>query len=147
METCEVIAVHLLPKYVQLPQGEKLRDIVRGFELCWGFPQAVGAIDDTHIPIICPQESASDYFNWKGYYSIIMQALVDFCGLYMDVYIGWPGKVHDARVFAETSIYWKANAGTLLPDWKREMCCASAPSNLRGPSIPSLTMVNEAICR
>ena len=34
-----------------------------------------------------------------------MQAMVDFRGLFMDVYIGWPGKVHDARVFLLTLPY------------------------------------------
>ena len=96
IETCDAIATHLLPQYVFIPQGDKLREIVEGFETYWGFPQAVGAIDGSHIPIIRPDESASDYYNREGYYSVIMQAMVDFRGLFMDVYIGWPGKVHDA---------------------------------------------------
>ena len=33
-----------------------------------------------------------------------MQAMVDFRGLFMDVYIGWPGKVHDAHFFVNSSI-------------------------------------------
>ena len=52
-----------------------------GFETERGFPQVVGAIDGTHIPIICPQERGSDYYNRKGYYSVIMQAVVDYQGL------------------------------------------------------------------
>ena len=28
-----------------------------------------------------------------------MQAVVDFRGVFTDVYIGWPGRVHDARIF------------------------------------------------
>ena len=98
-----------------------MREIVEGFETYWGFPQAVGAIDGSHIPIIRPDESASDYYNRKGYYSVIMQAMVDFHGLFMDVYIGWPGKVHDARVFANSSIYRRGMEGTLFPDWKRRI--------------------------
>ena len=50
-----------------------------------------------------------------------MQALVDFRGLFMDVYIGWPGKVHDARVFTNSSLYQRGINGTLFPDWSREM--------------------------
>ena len=45
-----------------------------------------------------------------------MQAMVDFRGLFMDVYIGWPGKVHDACVFVNSSLYQKGMNGTLLPD-------------------------------
>ena len=121
VETCQAIATHLLPRYVQIPQGNRLIEIVNGFETCWGFPQVAGAIDGSHIPIIRPDESASDYYNRKGYYSIIMQALVDFRGLFMDVYIGWPGKVHDARVFVNSSLYHKGTRGTLFPDWKRNI--------------------------
>ena len=54
-----------------------LNEVVQGFEILWGFPQAVGAIDGTHIPIIKPLESAYDFYNPKGFYSIVMQALVD----------------------------------------------------------------------
>lgn len=119
VETCRAIATHLLPQYVQIPCGEKLKEIVDGFETFWGFPQAAGAIDGSHIPIIRPDESASDYYNRKGYYSIIVQALVDHLGLFMDICIGWPGKVHDARVFANSSLYYRGRSFTLFPDWKR----------------------------
>ena len=119
VETCSEIAMHLLPRYVQIHSGEKLKEIIEGFETVWGFPQAAGAIDGSHIPIIRPDDSASDYYNRKGYYSVIMQAMVDHRGLFMDVYIGWPGKVHDARVFVNSSLYQRGESGTLFPDWKR----------------------------
>lgn len=51
-----------------------------------------------------------------------MQALVDHRGHFMDVYIGWPGKVHDARVFANSELYHKGMTGVLFPDWKRSLC-------------------------
>ena len=122
IETCKAIATHLLSQYVQIPEGERLREIVEGFESYWGFPQAAGAIDGTHIPILRPDESASDYYNRKGYYSVIMQVVVDFRGLFMDIYIGWPGKVHDACVFSNSSLYRKGMGGTLFPDWKKTIC-------------------------
>ena len=87
---CKSIATHLLPEYVSIPNSEKLKEIVEGFETYLGFPQAAGAIDGSHIPIIRPDESASDYCNRKVYYSVIVQAMVDFRGLFMDVYtFGW----------------------------------------------------------
>ena len=118
VETCQAISKYLLPKYVNIPQGNRLKEVVDGFELCWGFLQAAGAIDGSHIPIVLPQESASDYYNRKGYYSVIMQGLVDFCGLFMNIYVGWPGKVNDARVFVNSSLYQKGMSNTLLPNWK-----------------------------
>ena len=85
VETSHAIATHLLLQYVRIPQGDRLKEIIDGFETFWGFPQAAGAIDGSHIPIVRPDESASDYYNRKGYYSVIMQAMVDFRGLFMDV--------------------------------------------------------------
>ena len=62
----------------------------------WVFPQCVGAIDGSHIPIIVPKENPVDYFNKKGYHLVILQALVDHEYMFLDVYVGWPGSVHDA---------------------------------------------------
>ena len=122
VETSHAITTHLLPQYVRIPQGDKLKEITDGFETFWGFPQAAGAIDGSHIPIVHPDESASDYYNRKGYYSVIMQAMVDFRGLFMDVYIGWPGKVHNARVFVNSSLYQRGMSSTLFPNWKQSIC-------------------------
>ena len=141
LDTCEVIARHLMRKYmyVRIPQNESLREIIDGFQCRWGFPQTVGAIDGTHIPILRPQESASDYYNRKGYYSILMQAIVECRGIFIDVNIGWPGKVHDARVFANSSCYRKGSNGTFFPDWSRVIGGVSVPLVILGdPAYPLL---------
>ena len=138
-ETCNAIATHLLQQYVQIPNGSGLRETIDGFEKCWGFPQTVGAIDGSHIPILRPQASASDYYNRKGFYSIIMQAVVDYRGRFLDVYIGWPGKVHDARVFVNSSLYSKGNNGTLLPNYSRTLSGVQVPLVILGdPAYPLL---------
>ena len=49
-----------------------------------------------------------------------MQGLVDFRAIFMIVYIGWPGKVHDGRVFANSAVK-HGNKGTLFPDWKKNI--------------------------
>ena len=83
VDTCDAISCHLMSKYVKMPQDEHLREVIDGFERRWGFPQTVGAIDGTHMPILKPQDSASDYFNRKGYYSILTQAVVDYKGFFL----------------------------------------------------------------
>ena len=56
-DVCQAIVELLLPKYIQVPTGNRLQVIVNGFETRWGFPQCVGAIDGSHIPIASPQET------------------------------------------------------------------------------------------
>ena len=61
------------------------------------YPNVVGAIDGTHLPIRAPKENHEDYFNRKHYYSFIVQGIVDASGAY-SVSTGFPGSMHDALV-------------------------------------------------
>ena len=135
LDTCDAVSKFLLPRYVHIPQDAVLQEIVEGFRCRWGFPQAIGAIDGTHIAILKPVESGSDYYNRKGYYSILMQALVDYRGIFMNINVGWPGKVHDARVFSNSSLFKKANDGTLLP---------SRPKLMNGVQVPLVILGDPA---
>ena len=91
-------------------------EVVRGFEEVWGFPQCFGAIDGSHIPILAPHNSATDYYNRKGYHSIVLQALVNHEYLFMNTYIGWPDSVHDARVLSNSEVFVMGEAGALAPN-------------------------------
>ena len=134
IDTCEVISTHLFNRCVKIPQGGRLHHIIDDFENRWGFLQVVGAIDGTHIPII-----KSDYFNRKGFYSIIMQAVVDSRGLFLDAYIGWPGKVHDARVLVNSTLYKKMLKKDVLPNWTRQLGGVEIPLLILGdPAYPLL---------
>ena len=97
-EVCTAIVDVSLPKYVWFPSGESLTEVVDGFKVKCGFPQCAGAVDGTHIPIVSPEEYPADYFNRKGWHSIVMQGTVNHVGEFVDIYVGWPGGVHDARV-------------------------------------------------
>ncbi|XP_075062068.1 uncharacterized protein LOC142150776 [Mixophyes fleayi] len=94
----------LYHRFISLPQGQCLDDTIAGF-LKRGFPQCAGAIDGTHIPIIAPTDNHADYYNRKGWHSIILQAVVDHNYCFTDVFIGWPGRSHDARVLANSDLY------------------------------------------
>ena len=61
-----------------------------------GFLQVVACVDGCHIPIKAPQSNPEDYVNRKGFHSIILQGLVEANYLFLDVCVGWPGKVHSS---------------------------------------------------
>ena len=113
---CVVIVERLLPDYIKMPTGTALKVVVEKFKNDLGFPQCAGAVDGIHIPILSPQECPADYYNRKGWHSILMQGVVDHQGRFVDVYISWPGRVHDARVFANSDLYQRGQSKTLLPD-------------------------------
>ena len=139
-EVCTYIVDKLLPEYIRMPQANALKEVVSSFASEYNFPQCVGAVDGTHIPITSPQECPADYFNRKGWHSVIMQGTVNNRGLFIDVYIGWPGRVHDARVFVNSSLFKKGRDEVLFPNWIKKMGNKDVPLVLLGdPAYPLLS--------
>jgi len=65
----------------------------------------LGAIDGSHVRIDKPVEDADSYINRKQYFSIHVQGTANHKLKFMDVFIGYPGSVHDARVLKNSTIY------------------------------------------
>ncbi|KAK7926068.1 hypothetical protein WMY93_008378 [Mugilogobius chulae] len=118
--------------YIKTPSEAELRVIVQGFRERWKLPQVAGAIDGTHIGIIAPAEEPADYYNRKNFYSVILQAVVDHRMKFWDINVGWPGKVHDARVLANSSLYMRGENGTLFPGWIERLNNVDVPIHILG---------------
>lgn len=69
----------------------------------------------SYISIIAPSTDPLDHYNRKGFHSILLQTLVNHECKFMNVFIGWPGSYHDARIMANSSKFAKAEEGSLLP--------------------------------
>ncbi len=82
-----------------------VQKLANGFQDKTGFPGVIGAIDGTHIPIPAPTLHRNRYINRKGHASIQLQAVCTLQMMFLDVYTGWPGSVHDARLFWNCPLY------------------------------------------
>jgi len=100
--------------YVSFPTGEQLNEVVQGFKDKWGFPQCAGSIDGSHISVTPPAMNHTDYYSRKGFYSVLVQAVVDHDYLFRNICVGWPGSVHDARIFFNSLLYHKVINKQLL---------------------------------
>jgi hypothetical protein len=63
------------------------------------FKDCIGAIDGTHIPVVVPQQLLVQYMCRKSITTQNVMAVCDFDMMFTFVLAGWPGSVHDMRVF------------------------------------------------
>ena len=75
----------------------------RGFESC------MGAVDGSHIRTQMPVPDKLSWINRKGYQSVILQGTCDSTMKFIDIVVGWPGSVHDARVFRNSPMFLHAH--------------------------------------
>ena len=88
--------------------------IQEAFRARSGFPGVIEAIDGCHIPIKAPEEDQAAHINRKSFHSIILQGVADHMGRLLDINVGWPGSVHDARVFRNSNLATQLSSGDLI---------------------------------
>lgn len=108
----------MIEEFLPLPKRqEEWKEITQKFGNRWNFLNTLGAIDRKHIAIRCPPSGCSKYFNYKGFPSVVLLALVDAEYKFLFVDIGSPGIRSDGDIFIHTPLRHAFKGGTLgLPD-------------------------------
>lgn len=108
-----VIKVCKAIKHIMLHRvcdSQQYAGIVDGFPairfLKWG-----GATEGMHISTLTPLPLASEYINRRGFFSMIMQVLVDHPRHFIYISVGWPWKVHDTCIFKNTGLFQSCKYG------------------------------------
>ena len=110
MKTLEQIS-DIAEDYIKWPTNQEKQTSAGVFKRITDIDNVIGAIDGCHIKIQKPPGCrGEDYINRKSYYSILLQGICDDEGRLLDVFIGPPGKVHDARMLRKSDFFmeWQA---------------------------------------
>jgi hypothetical protein len=67
------------------------------------FKDCIGAIDMTHIPCVVPTDKFMQHLCRKGMTTQNVMVVCDFDMRFTFVLAGWPGSVHDMRVFNDAT--------------------------------------------
>ncbi|XP_069802787.1 putative nuclease HARBI1 [Dendropsophus ebraccatus] len=82
--------------------------IADSFYKNWNLPNCGGAIDGKHVRICQPVKSGSSFYNYKGFFSIILLAIVDANYDFFMVEVG-----HNRRLF-DGGVYERSPFGNLM---------------------------------
>jgi hypothetical protein len=111
--------------------------VAKKYQALWNFPHSMGAIDGKHVVLQCPRNSASEYFNYKNAFRIVLFALVNANCNFMFVDAGCQGRISDSCVFTNTELYKKLEIKILcLPQ--------PVPLNEGEKSVPYFFIGDEA---
>ena len=102
-----IFAIFSLKKnLVKWSVGEAKQSVYKGFKNIGGMDKIIEAINRSHIVLAnAPLKQPETYWNRKKRYSIQLQGIVDHKGMFIDYEIGWPGSVHDAKVYKNSYFY------------------------------------------
>ncbi len=125
-----------------MPQlsAEKCREVSDGFMSRWDFPNCLGAVDGKHIKIVPPANSGSLYFNYKGFHSIVLMAVVDAQHNFLMVNVGQYRGLNDASVFEASAFGQQVLYGNPQP----LPIPPPRPISDCGPPVPHVFVADEA---
>ncbi|GBG72974.1 hypothetical protein CBR_g12693 [Chara braunii] len=104
------------PDKISWPTGLDKVVVLRAFA-DKGFPNCHGCIDCTHIYVDKPANAnGEDYCDRKRQFSVQVQVVVDMNLRVLDVFVGYPGSVHDMRMLHLSSLWERVESGQLFTD-------------------------------
>ncbi|KAK3800850.1 hypothetical protein RRG08_008605 [Elysia crispata] len=116
-ETVQVLWRKLQPQDMPVPDKHSWEQIANGFQERWQFPLCAGAIDGKHVQLKAPVDSGSQYFNYKGHYSIVLMAICDAKSKFIVIDVGAYGSSSDGGIFQDSNFFQRLREKRLhLPD-------------------------------
>lgn len=112
-ETVKAIWTILQPIHMKIPTEQDFKKIAKDYYNIWNFSNCVGAMDGKHIRIICPSHSGTMFYNYKKYFSIVLQGLVDANYKFINIDVGGYGKQSDGGTFRSSALFLHLSDGRL----------------------------------
>jgi hypothetical protein len=71
------------------------RILAKDFERLHNIHYIIGAIDNSHTPVLALVIGGKDYYCHKSFHSALLQGIVDANCIFWNYKFGWAGSLHD----------------------------------------------------
>jgi hypothetical protein len=99
------VVCDLAPRIIKWPSEEQIEETKTKIRNMAGLPNVIGCVDGTYVEIKAPKGDAQSYITRKSNYAITLQGTCDAEMKFIDVFVGFPGSVHDNRIFGNSDLY------------------------------------------
>ena len=97
---CNKIYATFKGRFLRLPDKTEEGEIIEHeTRRLWQFPNCIGAADGKHIAIIHPYNSESEFYNYQGFFSIVLLAIVDYDYKFIFADVGCQGRISDGGLY------------------------------------------------
>lgn len=93
------------PLHMPVPSKNQFVEIANDSFSLWNFPNCIGCLDGKHVRIKCPKKSGSMFHNYKQFFSIVLQGLVDGHYRFIVIDVGGCGKQNDGKTFEASDLF------------------------------------------
>ena len=137
-EVCRAIQDEFTREYLKCPTTpDQWKELEREFRIRWNVPHALGALDGKHVALKKPKNTGALYHNYKGFFSIVMLALVDGQYKFRWVDVGTEGSCSDGQIFNASQLKRRIEDGRIgFPD--------PAPITQGGRDVPYFILADDA---
>ena len=105
-EVCDAIVEEYAAEVFSTPTTtDGWMEIAKAFQERWNFPHACGALDGKHVAIRKPKQSGSIYYNYKGFFSIVILVLCDANYKAIWAHVGFPGSESDCGIYNDSPMF------------------------------------------
>ncbi|WKX95364.1 hypothetical protein Q1695_012090 [Nippostrongylus brasiliensis] len=103
-ECCRAIKDELWSDTFPTPTAADWHLSAEQFRRLWRYPRAVASIDGKHFRCKAPRKSGSSFYNYKGYFSIVLLAIVSGGYRIIAFDVGGKGKNSDSSLFCTSAL-------------------------------------------
>ena len=118
-DVCNAIIDEYTDEMMTTPNTEEgWRTVADDWYQRWNFPHTIGAIDGKHVACKAPPSTGSEYYNYKGFFSVILFAMVSSDYKFMWADVSGNGSASDAQIYNSSELKEGLESGTIV-GWPR----------------------------
>lgn len=118
INSCLDYSLKLSSSVIHFPESiRKFNQVKQQFFDIAGFPNVIGLIDGTLIPIKAPVQNEAIYVCRKQYHAINAQVIAGPDHSFFDIVAKWPGSTHDSFVYSNCGAKQRIDTGELGDGW------------------------------